>query len=120
MKQLFDTFHSQCLEILPNLKERYGLLLRRDLVSIKLLHKDGQLLLEYTVTDQEHYSFDNKVITNSLTLSAELHLSLSTQVSIFENARYVVEELVPTRLAKMAHIFDESAAAVIINYAEHG
>ncbi|MBK6758817.1 MAG: hypothetical protein IPG70_14990 [Moraxellaceae bacterium] len=120
MKQLFDTFQSHSLEILPNLKERYGLLLRRDLVSIKLLHKDGQLLLEYTVTDQEHYSFDNKVITNSLTLSAELHTLLSTQVSIFENARYVVEELVPTNLAKMAHIFDESAAAAIINYAEHG
>ena len=118
MKQLFDTFQSHSLEILPNLKERYGLLLRRDLVSIKLLHKDGQLLLEYTVTD--HYSFDNKVITNSLTLSAELHTLLSTQVSIFENARYVVEELVPTNLAKMAHIFDESAAAAIIDYAEHG
>jgi hypothetical protein len=94
MKQLFDTFQSQCLEILPNLKERYGLLLRRDLVSIKLLHKDGQLFLEYTVTDQEHYSFDNKVITNSLTLKCRVaYLSLSTQVSIFENARYVVEEL---------------------------
>ena len=42
--------------------------------------------------------------------------ALSVQGSIFENARYVVEELSPTHLAKMADIFDESSAAVILNY----
>lgn len=116
MKPLFDTFRSHSLEILANLKERYGLLLRRDLVSAKLLHKDGQLFLEYTVTDKDHYSFDNKVITNSLTLTADIDEHLNVQQSIFDNARYLVEELSPVKLAKMANLFDESAAAVIINY----
>jgi hypothetical protein len=116
MKPLFDSFRSQSLEILPNLKERYGLLLRRDLVSAKLLRKEGQLFLEYTVTDKDNYSFDNKVIIKSLTLTAEMNDALSVQGSIFENARYVVEELSPTHLAKMADIFDESSAAVILNY----
>lgn len=119
MKQLFDRFMSASLEILPNLRERYGLLLRRDLVSVKLLHRDGQLFLEYTVTDKDHYSFDNKVITNSLTLSADMHESLNVRASVFENARYLVEELPPTALAAMAGIFDESSAAAIINYAGH-
>ena len=119
MKQLFDSFMSSSLEILPNLKERYGLLLRRDLVSIKLIHKDGQVFLEYTVTDKDHYSFDNKIITNSLTLSADIHAALSVQASVFENARYLVEELSPTVLASLAKIFDESSAAIIINYAEN-
>lgn len=100
MKQLFDSFRSDSLEILANLKERYGLLLRRDLVSVKLLHRDGQLFLEYTVTDKDNYSFDNKVITKSLTLTAEINDALSLQNSIFENARYMVEELPPTSLAK--------------------
>ncbi|HNJ87189.1 MAG TPA: hypothetical protein PKU92_11445, partial [Agitococcus sp.] len=118
MKPLFDTFRSHSLEILANLKERYGLLLRRDLVSAKLLHKEGQLFLEYTVTDKDNYSFDNKVITKSLTLTAEINDALSLQNSIFENARYIVEELPPTSLAQMADIFDESSAAAIINYAQ--
>ena len=118
MKPLFDIFRSHSLEILANLKERYGLLLRRDLVSAKLLHKEGQLFLEYTVTDKDNYSFDNKVITKSLTLTAEINDALSLQNSIFENARYIVEELPPTSLAQMADIFDESSAAVIINYAQ--
>ncbi|HNL36565.1 MAG TPA: hypothetical protein PKI88_05610, partial [Agitococcus sp.] len=109
---------SHSLEILANLKERYGLLLRRDLVSAKLLHKEGQLFLEYTVTDKDNYSFDNKVITKSLTLTAEINDALSLQNSIFENARYIVEELPPTSLAQMADIFDESSAAAIINYAQ--
>lgn len=119
MKQLFDRFMTSSLEILPNLRERYGLLLRRDLVSIKLMHKDGQVFLEYTVTDKDHYSFDNKVIIKSLTLSADINEALSVRASVFENARYLVEELSPTDLAKLAGIFDESSAAVIINYAEH-
>lgn len=118
MKPLFDTFRSHSLEILANLKERYGLLLRRDLVSAKLLHKEGQLFLEYTVTDKDNYSFDNKVITKSLTLTPEINDALSLQNSIFENARYIVEELPPTSLAQMADIFDESSAAAIINYTQ--
>jgi hypothetical protein len=39
MKQLFDSFKSTSLEILPNLKERYGLLLRHDLVSVLTIAK---------------------------------------------------------------------------------
>ena len=43
------------------------------------------------------------------------------QYGIYHSAATLyLEELVPTNLAKMAHIFDESAAAAIINYAEHG
>jgi len=63
MKQLFDSFKSTSLDVLPNLKERYGLLLRHDLVSVKLMQKEGQILLEFTVTDKDHYSFDNKNIS---------------------------------------------------------
>lgn len=114
-----DNFKCTSLEVLPNLKERYGFLLRRDLVGVKLLHKNGQLFLEYTVTDQDHYSFDNKVIVKSLTLSADMHEALSVQASIFDNARYIVEVLAPTKLAAMADVFDKNTAAAIINYVEH-
>jgi hypothetical protein len=117
MKQLFATFQSTSLEVLPNLKQRYGLLLRHDLVSVKVIHQDIQVLLEYTVTDKDHYSFDNKVVVKSLTLNEEINAALSVRASVFENARYLVEELSPTVLAKMAELFDESSAAVIINYA---
>jgi hypothetical protein len=120
MKQLFDSFKSTSLEVLPNLKERYGLLLRHDLVSVKLMQKEGQILLEFTVTDKDHYSFDNKIIVKSLSLNSAADSVFSSTVSIFENGRLLVEELPPTTLAKLADLFDESSAAAIINYAQLG
>ena len=120
MQQLFDGFKSTSLEVLPNLKERYGLLLRRDLLSVLIIHKAGQVWVEYTVTDQDNYSFDNKkTVKRFCDLDNEAgdpHFSVSA--SIFENGRYLVEELPPTILAKMADIFDETAAAAITNYAK--
>ena len=85
MKQLFDSFKSTSLDVLPNLKERYGLLLRHDLVSVKLMQKEGQILLEFTVTDKDHYSFDNKIIVKSLSLNSAADSVFSSTVSIFEN-----------------------------------
>jgi hypothetical protein len=120
MKQLFDSFKSTSLDVLPNLKERYGLLLRHDLVSVKLMQKDGQILLEFTVTDKDHYSFDNKIIVKSLSLNSAADSLFSSTVSIFDNGRLLVEELPPTTLARLADLFDESSAAAIINYAQQG
>ena len=118
MKQRkFDSFKSTSLDVLPNLKERYGLLLRHDLVSVKLMQKEGQIVLEFTVT---HYSFDNKIIVKSLSLNSAADSVFSSTISIFENGRLLIEELPPTTLAKLADLFDESSAAAIINYAQQG
>jgi hypothetical protein len=119
MKQLFDGFRSTSLEVLPNLKERYGLLLRRDLLSVQIMHKAGQVWVEYTVTDQDNYSFDNKKTVKRFgDLDNEAGSPyFSVSASIFENGRYLVEELPPTVLAQMADIFEASAAAALANYA---
>ena len=122
MKQLFDGFRSTSLEVLPNLKERFGLLLRRDLLSVQIVHKAGQVWVEYTVTDKDNYSFDNKTMVKRFcdldNEAGDPHFSVNA--SIFENGRYLVEELSPTILAKMADIFDESSAAAITSYAKQG
>lgn len=118
MKQLVNGFKSSSLEVLPNLKERYGLLLRHDLVSVKVMQKDGQLVLEFTVTDKDHYSFANKVVVKSLSLNADADSVFTSTASIFDNGRLLVEKLPPTILAKLADLFDESSAAAIINDAQ--
>lgn len=122
MKQLFDGFRSTSLEVLPNLKERYGLLLRRDLLSVVVVHKAGQVWVEYTVTDQDNYSFDNKKVVKRFgDLDREDGSPhFSTAASVFDNARYLVEELPPTELAKMAAIFEDSAASALSSYARQG
>ena len=119
MKQLFDGFRSSTLEVLPNLRERYGLLLRRDLLSVQIVHKGGQVWVEYVMTDKDNYSFDNKSVVKRFSdLDNEAGSPyFSVSASIFENGRFLVEELPPTELARMADIFDESAAAAILNYA---
>ena len=92
MKQLFDGFRSTSLEVLPNLKERYGLLLRRDLLSVVIIHNAGQVWVEYTVTDQDNYSFDNKKTVKRFgdldNEAGDPHFSVNA--SIFDNGRNLV------------------------------
>lgn len=116
MKPLFASFKSSSLDVLSNLKERYGLLLRHDLVSARIVHKDARVVFEVTLTDKDNYSFTNKVVVRSLSLDELPEGSFSVNQSVFDNGRLLVEELPPTTLARLADIFDESAAAAIINY----
>jgi len=110
-----ERFVATAVEIMPLLWDRYGGYLRKDLLTVRILHKQGRCYLEITTRRGSDEMHDEAVERIDLSFIGEMEDQpmFPGHVSAFVTARKFVEEFNAYDIINCTPLFTDEAAVFI-------